>query len=256
MAAQHFGGGQGALVIAQGQQAAGMTGAEAAVMEIVLRGGRKLEQAQGIGDGRAALAQAGGQGLLRQLEGLAQLLQGLGLFHGIEVFALQVLDKGGGHDFGIAHLAHMHGHPPEARLTGGPPAAFTGHDLVVAGPVGQGAHQQGLDDALFADGGRQFGQGFGVEGLAGLAGIGMQMGQGQQGGAVFRARLFFRRIVLFLPGGAHIRTAQQGVQAAAETFATHALSLTSCRAGGTFYDSDCPKPFDQRKPCPTSIFCT
>ena len=79
---------------------------------------RQEQQAQGVGHGRAGLADARGGLLLRQAVFLHQALIALGLLHGIEVLPLQVLHKGQLHNGAVVGLEHNDGHLAQARHPG------------------------------------------------------------------------------------------------------------------------------------------
>ena len=95
-----------------------------------------------------------------QAEFVDQPLQPLGFFQRIEVFALDVLDQRHGQRLLIRNVADENRYFGQVGLLGGPPTAFAGDDLVAFGArcLVDGAHQDGLHDALGLDRSRQFGQ--------------------------------------------------------------------------------------------------
>ena len=79
--------------VGRAEQRPGVAGGQLAVGHEVLDRRRELEQAQGVGDRRAALADPLGDLLLGELEVLDQLLVGRGLLERVEVLAVEVLDQ-------------------------------------------------------------------------------------------------------------------------------------------------------------------
>ena len=75
------------------EQGPGVTGRQLAVGQQVLHGRRQAEQAQRVGDRRAALADALGDVVVGELEVLDQLLVGRRLLQRGEVLAVEVLDQ-------------------------------------------------------------------------------------------------------------------------------------------------------------------
>ena len=71
-----------------------MAGGELAVGDQPLDRRRELEQPQGVGDRRAALAHPPGQVVVGELEVLDELLVGGRLLERVEVLAVEVLDQG------------------------------------------------------------------------------------------------------------------------------------------------------------------
>ena len=123
--------------------------AEVAGLEQLQRLVGELEQADQVGDGGAAAADAAGQLLFGQAELLDQGGAGLRLLDRVEVLADHVLDQRRLQPLGLGLVADDRRHLLEPRLLGGAPAALAGDQLVAA--VGEGADQQRLDDAAGLD---------------------------------------------------------------------------------------------------------
>ena len=113
--------------------------------------------------------------LLGQPVLLDEVLVGQRDFHGVEVFALDVLDEGHFHHVLVVGGADVGGYGLEPGQLGGSEAALAGYDLVL---VGAGLAQgDGLYDAYFAYAVGQFLQRLGVELAAGLVGVGDNLGE-------------------------------------------------------------------------------
>ena len=134
-----------------------MADGEASLAQPGLDFGRELQEAQGVGDDDAALADLGGGLLLSQVELLGQLGVAPGFLDGVEVFALEVFDEGQFQHGAVIRLADDGGDLGQAEHLGGAPAAFAGDQLEMILP---GADDERLDDALFLDGVGQFPEGF------------------------------------------------------------------------------------------------
>ena len=108
----------------------------------------QVEEAHRVGDGGPALADALGDVFLGEAEVFVQALVGGGLFNGIEILALEILDEGELEDLAVGGFPDDDRSFPELEFGGGTPAAFAGDELVL------GAHfadDEGLDDAALAD---------------------------------------------------------------------------------------------------------
>ena len=97
----------------------------------------------------AALAEGVCQLLLCVAELLHQQSIGPGFFERIEVGALDVLDEGDFQRLAVAQFADEHGYVMNAGPLGGAPAAFAGHDFVLA--ASQRPDDDGLEQSLVAD---------------------------------------------------------------------------------------------------------
>jgi hypothetical protein len=132
--------------------------------------GGQVEQAHGVGHGGPALAYAARDLGLGQAKLVDELLVGQGFFQGVQVGALDVLDEGDfQHGLG-GGLFDDDGQFGEAGALAGAPAALAGNEgvLAAAGVV----DNEGLDEAVFADGVGQFLQRFFVHMAARLVGVG------------------------------------------------------------------------------------
>ena len=154
-------------VLSHGEEAAGVSRADRALLEARERFFGELQEAQAVGDAGAALSELLGEILLGQAEFILEFLNGPGLFRGIEILALQIFHEGHYHDVLIGHGTDQHGHFPEPGQTGSAPAALARNDLIAAGGSGF-AHDERLDDALAAYGRGEFLQGILRDSLAGL----------------------------------------------------------------------------------------
>ena len=104
----------------------------------------------------------------------------MGDFDGVEVLALDVLDEGDFHQAVVGEVLNDDGDFLEAGDLGGTETAFAGDQLVVAGGF---ADDEGLDDAVLADGLGQFLEALGLEDGAGLEGVRLDVGSGDADGA-------------------------------------------------------------------------
>ena len=179
-----------------------VAGGQPALDHQLPHGGGQGGEPQGVGDGGAGLAHPGGQLLLGQPEVGEQGQVALRLLHRVEVFPLEVFDQAQLQHLPVVRLDDDHRHLPAAGQLGGPPAALPGDDLIV--PGGQPPDCEGLDNAVFPDGGGQIGQGVFIEPLSGLVQPGLYLGDGQG----------YRSGLLVLHGGG---VAHQGVQALSQT---------------------------------------
>ena len=109
------------------------------------------KQAHKIGDVTAALAEHLGQLFLRMSEFFHQLTITGSLFHGVQIGALDVLDDRDFQNFGIVEIPHQNWQFVQFGHLRRAPAAFAGDDLVFARRTRTMAHDQGLDDTLFAN---------------------------------------------------------------------------------------------------------
>src|ERR1043166_9227736 len=144
------------LLVGEAENHFGVAHRQTPLAEVSLNGRSQFEQAQGICHGRAAFADFEGDFLLRELKLLHQLRVALGLFHRIEVFALEILDERQFEHCPVIGCAKNDRHLRQTQQLGGPPAAFAGDELEVAVAL---AHDEGLDDALFRDRIGQFAEG-------------------------------------------------------------------------------------------------
>ena len=109
---------------------------------------------------------------LGHAELLEQAAVAFGFLDGVEVLALEVLDQGGGHGFGVGEVAHQGRHFVQPGGLGGAPAAFAGDDLEPVRRVGIGTGEEGLEDAAGSDGVDEFRERVGIDRAARLEGPG------------------------------------------------------------------------------------
>jgi hypothetical protein len=143
----------------------GVADGEAGVAEIALELRREFEQAEGIGHDGTAFADLGGDFLLGELELGNELGVALGLFDGIEVFALEIFDQGEFENGAVVGLADDDRDFGQAGQLGGAPAAFAGDEFQVSAAF---AHDERLNDALLFDGVGEFAERFSGKILARL----------------------------------------------------------------------------------------
>ena len=136
------------LLILEGQDHLGVAHREALLGDQDLDVGVEVEQAHGIGDAGAVLADAGGDLLLLERVFLGQPDIAGGFLHRVEVFALDVFDEGHFEHVAVGRLAFDHRDGGEAEFVSGAPAAFAGDEFEAA--VDQ-THDERLDDAVLAD---------------------------------------------------------------------------------------------------------
>ena len=166
--------------------------------------GTQVQQTQGVGHGGAGLAHPLGALVLGHAVLLRQHPVALGLFDGVQILPLEVLDHGQLHGLAVVGLDDHGGHLCQPGHPRRPPPPLAGDDLII--PALQLPHRQRLDDAVYPDGVRQIAERLRVEALAGLGGAALHLTDGQQqgGGA-------------FVLGGDDI-VAQQRAQSLAQTF--------------------------------------
>ena len=124
---------------------------------MILNRCREFKKADGVRDGDAAFADFRGGLFLGELKLVDELRVTEGFFERIEVLALEILDQGEFQHRAVIGFAQDHrdfGNPGELCRA---PAAFSGDQLEGVAFL---ADDERLDDALFADGIRQFAQRF------------------------------------------------------------------------------------------------
>jgi len=160
----------------------------------------QVQEPGGVGNGGAGLAHPLGHLLLGHAVLVHEDLVAVGLFDGVQILPLEVLDEAQLHDLLVVGLDDHSRDLGKARQLGGPPAPLAGDDLVIAG--GQPPDGEGLNDPVGADGVGQVGQSFLVETLPGLVQPRLDLRDGEGEGT----------LTLVLKGG----VAQQGAQALAQ----------------------------------------
>ena len=118
--------------------------------ELVLDRHCELQEAQRVGDVRAAAADLLREHLLRQLEILHEEGVGLCLLDDVEVLTLDVLDQGDLTDLGIVIFSHKCRYFFKSCFASGAQAALTRDELIAL--LRQAPDDQGLQDAVLADG--------------------------------------------------------------------------------------------------------
>ena len=126
--------------IGQADQRAAMAGRQVAVLDQVLDGRRQVEQAQRVGDVRAALAHGAGNIFLRLLEVGDQPLIALGLVDRRQIGALQVFDQADLQGVEVADGAQDDRNVVQLGELGRPPTALAGDDLVAVGVIVKGSN--------------------------------------------------------------------------------------------------------------------
>jgi hypothetical protein len=106
----------------------------------------------------ARFTNSAGQTFLIEAELFDKTGKSLSLFNGVQIFALQILDQPSRHGHAIIKFAHDHRNIMQFGDLRRTPAPFTTDDLIFAFIARLGAHQNGLQNAVFGDGSRQFRQ--------------------------------------------------------------------------------------------------
>ena len=135
-----------------------MAGGNLAIGDELARRSRELQQTQSVGDMRAALADDLGEIALGVAELLDEPLIAARFLDRVEIGALHILDDGELQGLAVVELMDDDGNFGEMRELRRPPAPLAGHDLIGVGEAGDRAHDDGLNDALLADGGGEIGQ--------------------------------------------------------------------------------------------------
>jgi hypothetical protein len=164
-------GGHLGLGAGQGEEGAGVAFGDAAVDEGALEGGRQAEEAEGVSDGNAAAAGALGDLGLGEAVVLDEALVGAGLFEGVEVVPLDVFDQGELEGLAVGGFGDHDRNLADAGKTGGLPAALA-DDEAEAAAFGD-SDDEGLNNAVLADGGGEGFEAVAVEVLARLLGVGV-----------------------------------------------------------------------------------
>ena len=120
---------------------------EPAVTQSELHLGRKLQQAQKIGNGGALFAYAVAEPLLCEIILLNKFFESKGNLNGVKVFALNVLNESHLGQLTVVGSAHIGGHSVKTRELSSTEAAFTRDNLV--GIVADAAKGEWLDYAQF-----------------------------------------------------------------------------------------------------------
>ncbi len=153
-----------------------MSGAQIACAHQIEHIVRQLQQTHQIGDVAAAFCQRSGQFLLGVAEPVHQLPIACGLFHRVQIGALDVLDDRDFKHFGVGIIANQNrkldAAAPSALRASGVRPRQSRNCLVSLGLL---PHDQGLDNTFFADRCGQFLQLFGAEQAARLIRVGIDL---------------------------------------------------------------------------------
>ena len=162
----------------QRQQGFGVPFAEVAGGDLVQSALRQREDAELVGHDAAAPTDALGQLVLGELVFFHQGFESVGgLEHG-QIFALKILYEGDLAEELLVATDDAHGHFRESGQLAGVKTAFAGNDAVfLRAFCRRGGDDQRLKQPMNFDGRRQFVQRCAVEELAGLMGIGLDIGQ-------------------------------------------------------------------------------
>src|ERR1035437_9782779 len=90
----------------------------------------EVEQSQGVGYGRASLADSSGDVVLRQGEFVGQLPVGMSFLYCVEVCPLDVLDDGDGKLVALGQLPDDRRDVVQSGHLGGANSSLAGHELV------------------------------------------------------------------------------------------------------------------------------
>jgi len=162
-----------ALGAGQGEQSPGVPHGEGAVEDVMLDIGGELEKAKQIGYGCTVLAHPFGDFILSELKLILESLIGEGFLDAIEVPALDVFDECQLEHFSGCGVSQEDRDLRKSGQAGRLPSPLTREDLVLIGRLGAGG-QNGLDDALLADGGDEVIQMSVLDDLARLVRVGHQ----------------------------------------------------------------------------------
>lgn len=113
-----------------------MTGGEVAGLDLAENLGFELQQTQTVADGGACLADAEGDVVLRHVEFSRQAAVGAGLFHRVEVLALDILDDRQLQGLAVVDVAHHHRDGGQAGQLGGAETPLAGDQLIVGAVCG------------------------------------------------------------------------------------------------------------------------
>jgi hypothetical protein len=141
---------------------------DVAAGERLLDGRLEVEQSKRVGYGGPGPADPSGYVVLRQAELIGQLPVGASLLHGVEVGTLDILDDRDGQLVALGHLANDCRDAFQTGHLSGSDASLTGHELVAIQNLGD---QNGLENAMDGNAGREGLKGFLLDTLARLVWI-------------------------------------------------------------------------------------
>ena len=152
-----FGGVRLAFVIRQTKNHLRMANGNPSITQQRLHRRRQFQQARRVRHRRAALADLGGDFLLRELKLSAELRVAERFFQRIQILALQVFDERQFQHGAVIGFAIDDGNFGKIQQLRRAPAAFAGDEFKKSAAF---AHNERLDDALLADGIGEFLQRF------------------------------------------------------------------------------------------------
>src|SRR5262249_7639064 len=138
---------------AKGQKGSSVAHREEPTAEVFLDLGRELEQSNAVGDAAPITADALRQLLLRPSELREQPLIGLGLFHGIQVFAKEVFHQRQFEALGVSRFPDDRWNLCQSSDFGGAPATLTDDELIA---LSHSPHHHRLKNAGTPKGRREF----------------------------------------------------------------------------------------------------
>ena len=134
--------------VLDGEKSARVPRAQAPVFDHFADGSVQPQQAKSVGNGNAFFAGTFGGFLLREVKFLNQTIEGLRLFDGIQVFALEIFDKRDFHGFVVGNVLNDHGHAMHGYELRGAPPALAGQELKTRTAP---ANHERLDDSRAAN---------------------------------------------------------------------------------------------------------
>src|SRR5215831_8059011 len=153
--------------VVEGQEGAGVAGAEHAGRDPALDRGRQVQEPDGVGDVRPGPSDLVGELVVGGAEVVEELLIGGRFFERVELLPVQVLHQRFAEQVIVSGAAHDDRDVLQARALARPPTPLA-HDQLKA-PRHELAHHHRLEQADLLDRGRELVQRVLVEALAGLA---------------------------------------------------------------------------------------
>jgi hypothetical protein len=150
---------------------------------------RQLEEPDHVRDGGTIFAGAAADFLVAEVVLASEAVVGDGDFDGVKVLALDVFDEGDFEEFFVGEILDNDGNRVESSHAGGTPAALAGDELVA---VISAANDEGLDEAVGADGVGEFAEALFDEDRTGLDGVGIDVVNGEGAGGAWGVGLWRR----------------------------------------------------------------